>query len=213
MTKVATEWAEQEAAHSERVKERRLVKEREERQFVKTADSDQRSNVRSVEAVQHEIDNASNLLVSKLPQLVCDIAAHKDAAAAVYVYDIMKSKGKDVDVTPAVRAALKSLEADRGKAGPSFTVPAIVESGKRTLQPSRRIHKICKGAKMTKRSVDAAPHVDAAKLWVQSQPPGSINARSCSGRIKTARTLQTFLGVSFETARGLVTSLKRRKVL
>lgn len=159
--------------------------------------------------VQNRIQNIELVPNDDLPSLFCDIATYGDAAAAVYVYDIIKGKG--VEITKSMRESLLKLEADKGKTSSTFIIP---KTTRRCLSPARRIHKICKGARMSKRSDDASQYIEAAKVWVLAQEPVSVDARSsCNARIKIAKRLAEHLKIKFSVARGVVTSLKRGKVL
>ena len=76
----------------------------------------------------------------------------------------------------ATWAAVESLHA-RGKGKiPEGTLPLPpmdpMEGGKRalkSLKPSRRLHKICKGRRLSARSDAAAPHLPRALEWVGAQ--------------------------------------------
>lgn len=80
---------------------------------------------------------------------------------------------------------------------------------------ARRLHKICKGARLSARSNQAARHFDAACRWLQAQRAGGQKAFAAplSGRDKgnLSKQLKAALGVSKEVARGLVTKLKQTK--
>lgn len=163
------------------------------------------SIVQSKVELQTQIDSVSSLGTSQLQDLFCAVGVYKDAAAIVYLYDIVKSKG----VNASMWETLKRLEKDRGTTPSTFTVPIPMT---RTLQPARRIHKICKGARLSDRNKDAASHIEAAKQWVVTSE--NVDARSsASARMKTAKALAKHLNIDLEVSRGLVTSLKRMKVL
>jgi hypothetical protein len=159
--------------------------------------------------IQTQLDRASVLSDVDLCDLLVAVAAANDAPATVYVYDIVKGRG--LEITDRLKRALRGIEADRGRTAPKFTIPF---SARRTLDPARRVHKICKGWRVSERNTEAAAYLEAATAWVQRQPPGTVDARSSAGaRINIAKQLRTVLGVNLETARGVVTSLKRRNVL
>ena len=90
-----------------------------------------------------------------------------------------------------------------------------------SLSPARRLHKICKGAVTSQRSSLALSHVDAAVAWVARQraevKEGGecfLDSENCKGKFKIVKALVAGLpGVNKETARGLVTKLKMRKVI
>jgi hypothetical protein len=113
-------------------------------------------------------------------------------------------------MTAEMWAAMKRVESDRGHTPSVFQVPAPTT---RTLQPARRVHKIMKGVRLSERNREASAHVEAAKQWV-AESNESIDARSsASAHIKTAKVLAKHLNIDLETARGVVTSLKRMQVL
>ncbi len=90
---------------------------------------------------------------------------------------------------------------------------SIPQQTKRTLSAERRIHKICKGPRLSRRNEDAKEHLEAAKEWLRSNG-GALDARSSAkARLNAAATLSRALSISRDTARGLVTSLKKRGVL
>jgi hypothetical protein len=157
--------------------------------------------------IQSKLNHISTLNNGELLVLFSVVCLSKDAAATVYVYDVVKCRG--IELNERLWRLLETVEKDRGKTPASYTVP--VSKGK-TLTPSRRIHKICKGPRMSQRNTDSKVHLDAARLWVAEQAEGSLNA-SGSGRFKVAKQLAAHLQIDMNTARGVVTSLKRAKVL
>jgi hypothetical protein len=161
-----------------------------------------------VSELQTMLDTVDTLSNDQLPDLFCSVAAYKDAAAVVHVYD--KLKDRKIPVSPVMWEALKTVESDRHRTS-VFTVPVPAV---RTLDPARRVHKICKGGRMSDRNKEAASHIGPAKQWVLAQAPGSVDARSsASARMKTARALSKHLNIDLETARGVLTTLKRMKIL
>ncbi len=157
--------------------------------------------------IQSKLNHISTLNNGELLILFSVVCLSKDAAATVYVYDVVKCR--NIELNERLWQLLETVEKDRGKTPASYTVPA--PQGK-TLTPSRRIHKICKGPRMSQRSADSKVHLEAAKLWVAEQPEGSLDA-SGGGRFKVAKRLAAHLKIDMNTARGVVTALKRAKAL
>lgn len=159
--------------------------------------------------IQSRVDAVASLSDTEVVQLLLDVCATRDARATVYVYDVICGRG--IALTDVMKNALKRVEADRGHTPFSVRVPTNTSPH---LEPARRVHKICKGWRVSQRNSDAAQHLTRAQAWLQSLPAGSIDARSTAGaRIRVARRLARELQVPLETARGVVTSLKRRGVL
>ena len=99
----------------------------------------------------------------------------------------------------------------------NLVVPA--PKGK-ALQPARRLHKICKGRRLSQRSNQALTVFEPAVKWVETQramgaasPHASYLNGQGAARHKLAQVLAAALCVLKETARGVVTKLKQRKKL
>ena len=111
-----------------------------------------------------------------------------------------------------VWAAVERLHA-RGKGRvPSGTL-RLHEALRGGLAPARRLHKICKGRRMADRGRAAADFVERGLAWVAAQRSSgrSFAAGGGSERSQLAKELETALGVDRETARGLLTTLKRKR--
>lgn len=165
-------------------------------------------------SLQARLDAAAGLGPEGLARLLEDVCAAKDARAAVYVYDLWKARAPSgqAGVPDRLTRALRAVESDRGGTPWALSVPQD-PTGARRLDPARRIHKICKGWRLSERNGAAAEHLQRASAWVAGLP-SKPDARSSAGaRIHVAKLLRAELGVSPEVARGVVTSLKRRGVL
>ena len=82
------------------------------------------------------------------------------------------------------------------------------------MAPARRLHKICKGRRMSARAVDSEEILPRGLVWVADQKAAGHSLDATGGkRMAIAKQLQKALGIDLETARGLVTKLKRKKVL
>jgi hypothetical protein len=86
------------------------------------------------------------------------------------------------------------------------------------MAPARRLHKICKGRRLSARSraVDSTDEVLPRGIeWVRGQQASGSSLVAAGGkqRMAIAKELVKALGIDLETARGLVTKLKRKKVL
>eukprot|EP00966_Prymnesium_polylepis_P171531 3965807-Prymnesium_polylepis.2 len=85
----------------------------------------------------------------------------------------------------------------------------------RALAPSRRLHKICKGRRLSARSSSADEHLARALEWAAAQRSSgrTLVGDGGRGRSELAKELKQALQIDLEAARGLVTKLKRRKAL
>mgnify|MGYP004242657573 FL=1 len=82
------------------------------------------------------------------------------------------------------------------------------------MAPARRLHKICKGRRMSARAVDSEEILPRGLAWVEDQKAAGNSLDASGGkRMAIAKQLKKALGIDLETARGLVTKLKRKKVL
>lgn len=150
--------------------------------------------------LQVDIDNCQTLRADQLDKLLQEVAGTGDARATVYIYDIMKAKG--YKVTPAGWNALKILEGKRS----DKIIYRVPPSTARTLTPSRRIHKICKGVRLHDRSEAAKDIMPAAIDWLHRNRA----AVEKMDRISAAKMLMKEVGVSLECARGAITKLKQK---
>ena len=158
--------------------------------------------------------NASSL--GPLNQLVIDLAGVRETEALIRVWDAMGgSKGAEERTWQAVEG-LHSLGKDKIPRG-TLALPVL---HKRTLEPARRLHKICKGRRLSQRSDQALTVFEPAVKWVETQramgaasPHASYLNGQGAARHKLAQVLAAALCVPKETARGVVTKLKQRKKL
>jgi hypothetical protein len=159
--------------------------------------------------LQVRIDDVESLADVEAVQLLIDVCATRDARATVYVYDVVRTRG--ITLTGTIKDAMRRVEADRGRTPFSVSVPPNMAPH---LEPARRVHKICKGWRVSERNTEAAQHLIRAQAWLALQPVGSVDTRTSAGaRIRVARLLARELHVTVETARGVVTSLKRKGLL
>lgn len=134
---------------------------------------------------------------STMNMLLTSVANQRDAAAAVYIYDKMKEMKIPVDEISWI--ALNKLE--KSKHQSIYVVPV---TDKKTLHPSRRIHKICKGPRLHARSEAAKEVLSEAKEWLKTVNPEFYSYH----RIKKAKIIAEALQIPLETARGVVTKLR-----
>ena len=149
--------------------------------------------------------------VSDLNALAIELADAGETAALIAIWDELKgSKG----ASRATWSAVEKLHA-RGKGNiPSGTLRLSEFREPQKMAPPRRLHKICKGRRMSDRAVDSEEILPRGLLWVAEQKAEGKSLDASGGkRIKIAKQLQKALGLDLETARGLVTKLKRKKVL
>ena len=121
----------------------------------------------------------------------------------MHVHDHMKVNG--IRLTESSRVALQKIHNKRSSAI-IFNVPEKVG---RHLAPARRIHKICKGEIMHKRSKAAKEIIDVARAWLKQQDPNFTQLE----RSEQVKKLKVDLNVTKETARGAITKLKQMKLL
>lgn len=88
---------------------------------------------------------------------------------------------------------------------------------RKTLAPPRRLHKICKGRTVSARSESAKASLDVAVAWLAAERKKGrstfLGKGGARGRRGLVKELKKVLGVSNDTARGLVTKLKQKKLL
>jgi hypothetical protein len=163
-------------------------------------------------ALMHSRDSAQ---IKVLNVLLQDLAAANETDALIRVWDVL---GNSKLCDPTTWQALETLHSKKGKVPTGkLTVPAAPG---RTLQPARRLHKICKGRRLSARSTAAGHSLDGAVQWLAAERLkgrktflGGIGGGGGKGRRLLAAELQAALGIDKETARGLVTKLKQKKML
>ena len=149
--------------------------------------------------------------VNDLNALAIELADAGETAALIAIWDEMNgSKG----ASRATWEAVERLHA-RGKGKiPSGTLRLSEHREPQKMAPPRRLHKICKGRRMSARAVDSEDVLPRGLQWVAEQKEEGKTLDASGGkRMKIAKQLQKALGIDLETARGLVTKLKRKKVL
>jgi len=155
--------------------------------------------------------------------LIALLADRNEIGALIALWD--KTKAMNLDPASdarswsAVTALHKRQKRKGGKAGiGKATELRVPPSRKRSLAPSRRLHKICKGKRMSARASAAKEYVDAAISFLDAERAAGravlrSDVESGKGRIKLAKRLKRELNIAtLETARGLVTTLKRKRV-
>lgn len=157
-------------------------------------------------SIQERLDAVATLSEDDANALLQHVARALDAPACVYVFDSIKSRRMSVHVESM--RALERVEKDRGRACPTYRVARAPGAH---LTAERRIHKICKGKRLSERNDAAKQHLEAAAAFVREN---RLEARSsAAARMACAKAIAKHLGINKETARGVVTSLKRRGVL
>jgi hypothetical protein len=143
-----------------------------------------------------------------------------ETAALVRVWDVLKALpgGTAKGVAAPTWAAVERLHSLGKKGIPKAGALALPPLGARALAPARRLHKICKGRTTATRSDGAKPFMAAAAAWLEAErrhgrwPKGS--AATGRGRRKLADALKAALALpNADTARGVVTKLKQRKLM
>lgn len=175
--------------------------------------ADNSSNDKHDSSLQQQVDvalsGAEGASSSSLNSLACALAKAGETAALVHVWDAL---GGSQGALPATWLAVEALHA-RGKHRiPNGTLRLPVPST-RALAPARRLHKICKGRRMSARSAGAQEHIAGGMAWVAAQRAAGRSLDAAGGRARStmAKELHEALDISLETARGLVTTLKRKK--
>ena len=152
------------------------------------------------------------------PMRVCDLNALAiklaDAGETGALIQIWDEMGGSKFATPTVWAAVERLHA-RGKGKiPSGTLRLTEKREPQKMAPARRLHKICKGRRMSARAVDSEEILPRGLVWVAEQKAAGHALNASGGkRMAIAKQLKNALGIDLETARGLVTKLKRKRVL
>ena len=186
-----------------------------------------RPSASQLQALQARVDvvlrpsssSASSSSASLNPLLVA-LADAGETAALVRVWDVLKALpgGTAKGVAAPTWAAVERLHSLGKKGIPKAGALALPPLGARALAPARRLHKICKGRTTATRSDGAKPFMAAAAAWLEAErrhgrwPKGS--AATGRGRRKLADALKAALALpNADTARGVVTKLKQRKLM
>ena len=153
----------------------------------------------------------------ELNMLACDLAVAGETAALVRVWDLLGGAGGRQ--APATWTAVEMLHSKgKGRIQPgTLNLPPLTKAA---LTPARRLHKICKGRVVARRSDLAGQQLERAVVWVAAQRgegglevPVLDQCGGGRGRALLIKALQKGLGVSKEVARGLVTKLKQKKLV
>jgi hypothetical protein len=137
-------------------------------------------------------------------QLLSDLADAKETEALIRIWDV---RGTHV-ISPGTMESMERLHnLGKGKI-PRGTIILPTEDSRRRLPAARRLHKIFKGRILSARS-DAAKEyiVDAADYLIEHP---EIKAMKKSDQIKE---LKNHFSIPNDTARGIVTKLKQKKLL
>ena len=168
----------------------------------------------SCQALQQEVDAAleGTISLSSLNSLACALAEAGEMAALVRVWDAL---GGSKGASPATWLAVEALHARPKHLLPGSGALRLPAQSVRALPPARRLHKICKGRRMSARSAGAQEHVANGLAWVAAQRAAGRSLEAGGGRARSllAKELRKALGINLEIARGLVTTLKKKKVL
>jgi hypothetical protein len=144
-----------------------------------------------------------DLDVDNLNSLLQDLANRLETDALVRVWD---TRGNTA-IRPATWQAMEQLHTlGKGKI-PGGTIHP--ESDRRRLAPARRLHKILKGKRVSARSTAAKDHVSVAVEYIRAHPKSLANVH----RSVQAKVLKKALQIDLETARGLITKLKQKKLI
>ena len=149
--------------------------------------------------------------VSDLNAMAVELADAGETGALMQIWDELNgSKG----AAPATWVAVERLHA-RGKGNiPSGTLRLSEYREPPKVAAARRLHKICKGRRVSARSraVDSQEILPRGLMWVRDQQAAGVSLNATGrNRIAIAKQLQKALSINLETARGLVTKLKRSK--
>jgi hypothetical protein len=134
--------------------------------------------------------------------LLKDLADAKETNALVRVWDIRNK----ATIYPETMSAMESLHnMGKGKI-PEGTI--VLASDRTRLAPARRLHKIFKGQVLSSRSEAAKQYIVEAAAYLSKHP--EIKTMKKGEQIKVFRNE---LNMPNDTARGLVTKLKQKKLL
>ncbi len=131
------------------------------------------------------------------------LAVKGETGGVIALWD--KLKEHDWKVSDCAWNAMNNLH-NRGKGKiPNGTFN--LSTGRR-LAPPRRLHKIFKGKRLSKRSDEAKKHIDHVIKLIEN---GQLEFDPTANRFKFAKDISKIIGVPLEVARGIVTKLKQRK--
>ena len=149
--------------------------------------------------------------VESLNELARVLADGGETAALVRIWDAL---GGSKCATQATWQAVERLHL-RGKGRIPAGTLRLARLDRAVLSPARRLHKICKGRRMSARSDKADDHLTRGLAWVAAQKEAgrALNASGGRARSDLCKEIKQALSINLETARGLVTKLKRKKAL
>ena len=115
----------------------------------------------------------------------------------------LKSKIKEHGYEPTDRV-YELINHLHSKTIPEAYVYSVPGTRARSLAPRRRIHKIMKGHTYTQKYQAALKYVPTVKIFLTQNPKLVL-----CGRIKLAKKISSKCKISFDTARFVITNLKR----
>lgn len=161
--------------------------------------------------VEHVLSTpAADISVHDINDLLVLLAEHKETDALVRVWDTIPKKDLARVVTDQTWSAIEKLHSlGKGKI-PNGTIimPSDGAGAARRLPAPRRLHKIIKGRIIHNRSELAKAHLPAAMAFAATHPELTAQHRSVQ-----VKRIKAELKISNDTARGLVTKLKQKKLL
>ena len=141
------------------------------------------------------------------------MAAAGETAALVRMWDLLGG-GKHASATTWAR--VERLHGRGKRCIPRGSLRLPETTGARTLSPERRLHKICKGRAQS-HSGAALLHLDRALAWLADDACRGDESFLALGRgaarSSLAKALRAALDVDLQTARALVTKLKRLAII
>ena len=121
-------------------------------------------------------------------------------AAAVFIYDLIKSNLTPSNITYSI---LDKLHSKTRQLNHVLKIPIKPKS----LHPRRRIHKIMKGYYYTEKYNKAIIHTPVVKNILSNNP----DIQHINNRIKMAKAIKNKCNLSLEDIRFIITHLKRTK--
>mmetsp|Transcript_17357 Transcript_17357/g.34566 ORF Transcript_17357/g.34566 Transcript_17357/m.34566 type:complete len:183 (+) Transcript_17357:91-639(+) len=156
------------------------------------------------------------IFIAKCNEMIGRLELAGQTHAIIVVWDAMGGKNYASSKTWVAIERLHSRGKGRIPAG-NLILPEWHTVSR--MAPERRLHKICKGRVLSQRSSKASDFIEPALLWLRQQRDIGQEIKLSSGRgtnrsrFQLIRQLQTALNIDKDTARGLVTKLKQKKLL
>ena len=160
----------------------------------------------NIENLSKKIEYTYNNKISleNCHNIIKECVDHREMQATVYMYDYMIKNGlKPSDDT------LRYINKLHSKTIPeSNKIQIKYQDSKKRLAPRRRIHKIMKGYFYSNKYNNAKQHEEVVKKFLDNNPnfKGIVDQR-----IKLAKIISKNCNISFNDARFVITSLKRKK--